>query len=96
MEEGIWGWHGPGGGARADAVLPARGRAQPTVPGGASAVIIEHEGLVGVAPAKRPPMDAPRAARPVGQRHEGRRRLGPGAEGEGSGVRQATSSVTRP
>lgn len=62
----------------------ARRRAQPSVPGGASAVI-EHEGLVGVAPAARLPVDAPRAARAVGQRHAGRRRLGPGAEGEASG-----------
>lgn len=51
------------------------GRAQQTVPGGASAVV-ELEGPVGVAPAARLPVDAPWATRPVGERHAARQ-LGP-------------------
>lgn len=67
---GKWGFEdeGPWGGTSPVRGPFTWGRVLQTVPGGASAVV-EHEGPVGVAPAARPPINTPRAVRPVRERH---------------------------
>lgn len=80
-----FGCKGPGKALRRGLGSLHQGTGVSAVPAGASAVV-EHEGPVGVARAARsPPRPAGRApqdARPVGERHARRQRLGSGAEGK--------------